>query len=1235
MSAASYNPRDMPGRQEIIELARLLRQNGDKVLSATSKLSLSTSLLSNLNEAFTLIVEENEDLESSFQVCNSSKIDIFRDLKFLHDFVQKTISLKITHRLSDRKTNVDITKFRHLKYLELQKVCIESVRGLQGVRGQLENVVCAGGRGVGSVGRLLAACGGDASADFIWGSLKSLTLPYNALARIDKSLELAPWLQTLNLSHNLITSAKEIECLPNLRNINLGYNKLESVPEFSKPVFHSLQVLVLKNNYIENISGLKGLESLSELDLSYNCLTDHSVLWPLENMSVLLWVSLEGNPLAFHPRHRIFSIKHLHPSVADSKFILDQVPLSKAEKQVVTENRLYSIRPTRSVSGDDLASLTNSIRSDVTSTSSETIIFNESLTQSQRLDVTIDERPKSRKKKNVKEAVITDIDHNKEDVKLDSSLISNIEASTEHLDIKKQVEALREKYGENDWLHEQAGTFVQDIMGLERASGPLLSYKQAENSANTPVDIPANDSPSKKLDNSSVILKLTPEPLIEEKFKQTDEDDTDSIGAEDEKYKETFDSNDLLVNEIVAVPTVTHSQQEPAYERDEEKGDLYVVQKKKTTDETERLFLVVTPDDIKERDEMTGRVKCRWATNMVLSCVMGRGEVTTVDIIFDTSKRDRQNRTYFMEPNDAKQLVATVGEIMNAQQIALKIFKCMKCSTHFSQDVDRTALASVFISDLKGPKCPTCGSSLVIQEDEILTPEVDKSAAVKGKDCNELSQEHSLEPPRDIGLQHSESHSSIGSATSLDDSRESTPSVGTVTKKYESDIEILSNPSQSSIEVLEENSISTSTPSRKRSSEERRIAVVPSLLTIPDVNLLPAGLTESSSSGSLTDSVCTTYENKRLKPAESNTKLIINPLNGNGTDMMVDEKDATPQPVTNLSSILGGLLSSMKIGPSKLSSPMSETDSAFVGSSIQYSYTDYSSIDHRVKLHIILHVFEHPKEDLVLLLKADILTKDMARTIPGCLILSTSKVYLLKIIGPEGEDPQKWLQKECSWTMDRLRTFAPLPYKQGILVDFYQPGTLEEVSSNTTLVCILQDFQRTSNFLSYLTDLSLPGSCEVEYSVPEHCTSRLHDLLKFSKSHQDGDAIRLLALFSRCTIKHENQTTIIKVAGLLVTMSALLVMEDNMQWLIPQSSEKPVIKTEQAMSNLIEVEHNGTSLTLSYLDEVAGTEETWTIEFVSSGAVETVINSIQPPWEDLFSVPLQVTHRTPQNTPKT
>lgn len=66
-------------------------------------------------------------------------------------------------------------------------------------------------------------------------------------------------------------------------------------------------------------TGMQNLECLTELDLSYNCLMEHSVLWPLEKMSALLWVSLEGNPLSYHPKHRLLSVKHLHPALSDSK----------------------------------------------------------------------------------------------------------------------------------------------------------------------------------------------------------------------------------------------------------------------------------------------------------------------------------------------------------------------------------------------------------------------------------------------------------------------------------------------------------------------------------------------------------------------------------------------------------------------------------------------------------------------------------------------------------------------------------------------------------------------------------------------------------------------------------------------------------------------------------------------------------------------------------------------------
>lgn len=85
--------------------------------------------------------------------------------------------------------------------------------------------------------------------------MKHLALPHNSLEQLDISLELVPWLQIIDLSHNLITSADQLSCLPNLKYVNLGYNKLETVPTFSETASYLLQVLVLKNNYIENLNG--------------------------------------------------------------------------------------------------------------------------------------------------------------------------------------------------------------------------------------------------------------------------------------------------------------------------------------------------------------------------------------------------------------------------------------------------------------------------------------------------------------------------------------------------------------------------------------------------------------------------------------------------------------------------------------------------------------------------------------------------------------------------------------------------------------------------------------------------------------------------------------------------------------------------------------------------------------------------------------------------------------------
>ncbi|XP_043250527.1 serine/threonine-protein kinase 11-interacting protein isoform X2 [Colletes gigas] len=1208
--------------EEIVKLVQLLHQNGDKVLSASCKLSLSTELLYNLNEAFSSIIDEPEDLETSFQVCNSSKINIFSDLKFLYDFIQKTVGLKVTYCVDNPDIPVNITKFRHLKYLELKKINIELVKGLQEFTSQLESIICVGRKGISSVSQLLASCGEGASIGCVWDSLKHLTLSYNSLEKLDKSLELAPWLQLIDLSHNLITSADELSYLPNLKYVNLGYNKLETVPTFNKAASYSLQVLVLKNNYIEKLNGLQNLKCLTKLDLSYNCLMEHSTLWVLEKMSTLLCISLEGNPLSYHLKHRQLFIKYLHPSLKDSKFVLDHLPLSRSEKQIIAGNRYYAIRSEKSASSEFSVSVSDSLNSSSLSASMSTSTFNEFVAEKSMNNL---ERnlPRSKKKLYVKEAIIAEDEQKQKELKENYSVCSSYsETSKDHLETKKQILALRNKFGEDEWLNNYAGTIVQDITGLQ--------------------SLPEFDSTYTMLDTQDSeirFLKNVETAAIEDSGRYSVTENNESNGAmgeqieistEEQNVSESLSSNDTTI----ALVNIS----DPPYDLEEEKGDLYLVHKKKQdSDELEELFLIITLDDIKERDSITGKLKYCWSTSSVLSCVRGRSEPVTVDIIFDTKRETRQNRRYFVNSDDAKKIVTTISERIKKRPISLKVFKCMKCSTHFSQDTEYVAVISTSASGLKQLKCPTCESTLVIETDELSTVDPESDASEGSTEYSSTNQYP--ENTTKTNLQHSESFSSIGgtegraisvttslvhsdshtqaqvccSATSLDESRESTPSTNT-NKKYESDIEILSNPSQSSIEVLDDASRTHPIPPRKRSSEEKCTAVVPSLLTIPDVAPIMTGLTESSSSGSLTDSICTAYENKIIRQINADEKS----LNSS------NDKEIKVSSVTNLTSILGGLLQSIKIGSNKPLTLNEEEAPHFCGSNISYSYTDFSSIDHRIKLHIVLNIFEHENEELIFLLRADILMHNTKEAFPGCLVLSTLTVYVLKIDGLEGEDPQRWLHKEISWTIDRLRSFAPLPYKQGILIELEQSNKLsQELQPVITFLCILQDFQRTYNFLFYTTELSLPPSCKVEFTVPEHCTSLMHTLLKDCTNFQEGDTVRLLALFSSALLKYQGLEVQLKLSSLIVTASVLVIC--NIQWLLPGNKEAPQIIRKQPMSNLIGIEHYRSSLTLNFLDEVEEQKDSWILNFISVNAAETVINSIQPPWEELFSIPLQIT----------
>jgi hypothetical protein len=50
-------------------------------------------------------------------------------------------------------------------------------------------------------------------------------------------------------------------------------------------------------------------------------------------------------------------------------------------------------------------------------------------------------------------------------------------------------------------------------------------------------------------------------------------------------------------------------------------------------------------------------------------------------------------------------------------------------------------------------------------------------------------------------------------------------------------------------------------------------------------------------------------------------------------------------------------------------------------------------------------------------------------------------------------------------------------------------------------------------------------------------------------------------------------------------------------------------------------------LILHFIDEAAGNDESWTLKLGSDSALKSILSAIRIPWEQLFSVPLQIVNK--------
>nr|XP_015288355.2 serine/threonine-protein kinase 11-interacting protein isoform X2 [Macaca fascicularis] len=330
------------------KLAGLLRESGDVVLSGCSTLSLLTPTLQQLNHVFELHLGPWGPGQTGFVALPSHPADspVILQLQFLFDVLQKTLSLKLVHVPGPGPPGpIKIFPFKSLRHLELRGVPLHSLHGLRGIYSQLETLICS--RSLQTLEELLSACGGDFCSALPWLALLSANFSYNALTALDSSLSLLSALRFLNLSHNQVQDCQGfLMDLCELHHLDISYNRLHLVPRMG-PSGAALGILILRGNELRSLHGLEQLRNLRHLDLAYNLLEGHRELSPLWLLTELRKLYLEGNPLWFHPAHRVATAQYLSPRAREAAtgFLLDGKVLLLTDSQTHTSLGLSPTGP--------------------------------------------------------------------------------------------------------------------------------------------------------------------------------------------------------------------------------------------------------------------------------------------------------------------------------------------------------------------------------------------------------------------------------------------------------------------------------------------------------------------------------------------------------------------------------------------------------------------------------------------------------------------------------------------------------------------------------------------------------------------------------------------------------------------------------------------------------------------------------------------------------------------------
>lgn len=1060
----------------------------EELQSGELSLVLSVSSLSYLNEIIKAPMENNSILNKSNSICDS--LEMKKTIECL-----KCLRLCPSNNKIDELDALNLSQFPSLNYLGIKRLNVEEIILDPATLTTLQEIKFHFARN--AVKEILKTI----KHSDMCSCLTILDLQYNKLETWGPELiNSMPALCHLNLSNNRLTTI-DISETPKLRSLYASFNLLQNIPCMSINEVSALKTLHLNNNLIsdDGINDLKYLDNLKEITLDNNLLKDYYCLSELSDLPELNSLSLQGNPLSASKNYRLSCVKYLHENACVNLFLLDGKKLTKEEKYVV----------------GSIVSLTTLARYPH---------FDRSMDQS--FEFLVPSASRSRLPKKTRDALIS------ENIveKAPRKNIVKPELPKKHLETKVQIESIRDKFGEENWLHQQAGSVIQSLMGL-----------QFEPEETTNTETRSNSSVSIFASSPNPTSALLTDDLRE---KILISDSEDSFESSKNRESDEYILPDTMINDNKSNEIFKDVTQSSANaEIDDTEGTHYIFTATKEPDNKD-VFLIYNNILFKEKDSLNTEKMIVWHVKNLTSCsqLNSDGSFTRVLVTFNSYKPSQTERIYSMENTEGSLLCSLIREELESRSLSAlnqTAYQCIKCSTIFSVEKNNN-------NKYQRVSCQACGSNAVLEMEESPFPRNDNES-------NDFIK--------------SPSQSSIGSANSLKTVQDTI-----LHRRNDSDIEVISNPSQSSVEILE-------VLTRKKSSEERQ------LVAVPEHNISNQGLTESSSSGSLTDSICTAYDGSRRR-------TIVHDDSG-GTVLEEEEE---------------------------------------IEANLQLSLSDFSQMDHRVKLHLLTVHFKN-NEDLVCVLKCHTMTCDQEEESQSKLIVfSTCSMYIFRIIANSSSDIiESWLKLEHRYNITHVDKITVLPYQLGFHVN-----VVNSSQHFKNFFILLLDSKQAVNFMKYVAEENSYFKCwklEVQVAAMEMLISK--SIVKSLNEASDSCSIFLVPVL-HCFAIDENvphMTSSKQMVAVIITESIISLKYKFCESLLnfTTNSTGSTLKMDMSspISSLLNMDierrradHVGCFFTTVMFDaeEEGSMKQIWKIGFTTNDELADFTELVQHSWEKHFGL---------------